>query len=108
MNTFRRIPRYMVKALAAGAVMVAAALPMAVATEAGAATTPGTISAVSVTGTTVVQGRLPEHHRQQRHATRRIGGRLLRFGIGDSLGHHVAERNDQFRSYDGNQHCGWK
>jgi len=37
MNTFRRIPRYMAKALAAGAVLVAATLPLAVATEAGAA-----------------------------------------------------------------------
>ena len=40
MNTFRRIPRYMVKALAAGAVLVAATLPLAVATEAGAAAVP--------------------------------------------------------------------
>jgi hypothetical protein len=38
MNTSRRIPRIMVKALAAGAVLVAAALPLAMVTEAGAAT----------------------------------------------------------------------
>jgi hypothetical protein len=38
MNTSRRIPRIMVKALAAGAVLVAAALPLAIATAAGAAT----------------------------------------------------------------------
>jgi hypothetical protein len=38
MNTSRRIPRIMVKALAAGAVLVAAALPLAIATDAGAAT----------------------------------------------------------------------
>jgi hypothetical protein len=37
MNTLRRIPRHMVKALAAGAVLVAAALPMAFASVAGAA-----------------------------------------------------------------------
>jgi len=40
MNTFRRIPRYAAKALAAGAVLVAAVLPLAVATEAGAAAIP--------------------------------------------------------------------
>jgi hypothetical protein len=38
MNTSRRIPRQLAKALAAGAVMIAAALPLAIATEAGAAT----------------------------------------------------------------------
>jgi hypothetical protein len=38
MNTSRRIPRHLVKALAAGAVLVATALPMAFATVAGAAT----------------------------------------------------------------------
>jgi hypothetical protein len=38
MNTSRRIPRIMVKALAAGAVLVAAALPLAIATAAGAST----------------------------------------------------------------------
>ena len=40
MNTLRRIPRHMVKALAAGAVLIAAALPLAVASTAGAATVP--------------------------------------------------------------------
>lgn len=40
MNTLRRISRHMVKAAAAGAVLVAAALPIAVATEAGAAPVP--------------------------------------------------------------------
>ena len=39
MNTLRRISRHMVKAVAAGAVMVAAALPVAFATTAGAAST---------------------------------------------------------------------
>jgi hypothetical protein len=37
MNTLRRIPRHMVKALAAGAVLIAAALPLAIATTASAA-----------------------------------------------------------------------
>jgi hypothetical protein len=40
-NTLRRIPRHGVKALAAGAVLIAAALPLAVASSAGAATTLG-------------------------------------------------------------------
>jgi hypothetical protein len=40
MNTSRRIPRVMVKALAAGAVLIAAALPMAFASAASAATAP--------------------------------------------------------------------
>ena len=40
MNTLRRIPRHMVKALAAGAVLIAATLPLAVASTAGAATVP--------------------------------------------------------------------
>jgi len=40
MNTLRLLPRHMVKALAAGTVLVAAALPMALATEAGAVTPP--------------------------------------------------------------------
>ena len=39
MNTLRRISRHMVKAVSAGAVMVAAALPVAFATTAGAAST---------------------------------------------------------------------
>jgi hypothetical protein len=39
-DTLRLIPRHMVKALAAGAVLVAAALPLAVASGAGAATAP--------------------------------------------------------------------
>ena len=39
MNTLRRIPRHMVRALAAGAVLVAAALPMAMASVASAAGT---------------------------------------------------------------------
>ncbi len=39
MNTSRRIPRQLVKALAAGAVLIAAALPLAIATAAGAAAT---------------------------------------------------------------------
>src|SRR5664280_407792 len=37
MNTLRRIPRHLVKALAAGALLAAAALPMAIAGTAGAA-----------------------------------------------------------------------
>lgn len=45
MNTLRWIPRSMVKALAAGAVLVAAVLPLAIATEAGAA--------VSASGATI-------------------------------------------------------
>jgi hypothetical protein len=40
MNTLRRISRHMAKAVAAGAVLVAAALPIAVATEASAAAIP--------------------------------------------------------------------
>jgi hypothetical protein len=40
MNTLRRIPRYIVKALAAGAVLIAATLPLAAATEASAAGVP--------------------------------------------------------------------
>lgn len=40
MNTLRRAPRIMVKAVAAGAMLVAATLPLAIATEAGAATIP--------------------------------------------------------------------
>ena len=40
MNTLRRAPKFMVKAAAAGAMLVAATLPLAVATEAGAATPP--------------------------------------------------------------------
>ena len=51
MNTLRRIPRHMVKALAAGAVLVAAALPMALAGVASAAgTDPVTGVAFSITG----------------------------------------------------------
>src|ERR1700734_2102018 len=38
MNNQRRIPRLLVKALASGAVLVAAALPLAIASAAGAAT----------------------------------------------------------------------
>ena len=44
MNNPRRIHRYLVKALAAGALLAAAALPMAVATAAGAADTVSTIT----------------------------------------------------------------
>ena len=51
MNTLRRIPRHMVKALAAGAVMVAAALPLAAATTAGAAAPPIVLTAATVTFT---------------------------------------------------------
>ena len=40
MNTLRRIPRLLTKAVAAGAVLVAAAVPMAIAGTAGAATAP--------------------------------------------------------------------
>jgi hypothetical protein len=47
MNTLRRIPRHMVKALAAGAVMLAAALPLAAATEASAAGTPAALASVT-------------------------------------------------------------
>ncbi len=46
MNTLRRVTRHMVKAVAAGAVLVAAGLPVAMAGTAGAATSP-TITAVS-------------------------------------------------------------
>ena len=42
-NTLRRLPRHGVKALAAGAILIAAALPLAVATSAGA----GTLGAVN-------------------------------------------------------------
>jgi len=45
MNNPRRIQRHLVKALAAGALLAAAALPMAIATAAGAAT-PATITSV--------------------------------------------------------------
>ncbi len=51
MNTSRRIPRQLVKALAAGAVLVAAALPLAIATTAGAASAWTTV-AFSVHGAT--------------------------------------------------------
>jgi hypothetical protein len=50
MNTLRRIPRHMVKALAAGAVLIAAALPMAFATAASAASPP-VVTGAFVTGT---------------------------------------------------------
>ena len=50
MNTLRRIPRHMVKALAAGAVLIAAALPMAFATAASAASPP-VVTGVFVTNT---------------------------------------------------------
>src|ERR1039458_2163372 len=49
MNTLRRIPRHMVKALAAGAVLIAAALPMAFATAASAASPP-VVTGAFVTG----------------------------------------------------------
>ena len=45
-NTLRRLPRHGVKALAAGAVLIAAALPLAVASSAGAAPTPPTLTGV--------------------------------------------------------------
>jgi hypothetical protein len=48
MNTSRRIPRQLVKALAAGAVVLAAALPMAFASAASAATAPS-LTGASVT-----------------------------------------------------------
>jgi len=51
MNTSRRIPRQMVKALAAGAVIIAAALPMVIASAAGAASAWTTV-AFSVHGAT--------------------------------------------------------
>jgi len=37
-NTLRRLPRHGAKALAAGAILIAATLPLAMATDAGAAT----------------------------------------------------------------------
>lgn len=51
MNTSRRIPRQLVKALAAGAVLIAAALPLAIASAAGAASAWTTV-AFSVHGGT--------------------------------------------------------
>jgi hypothetical protein len=48
MNNPRRIQRHLVKALAAGALLAAAALPMAIATVAGAVTAP-TISSIAFT-----------------------------------------------------------
>jgi large repetitive protein len=49
MNNPRRIQRHLVKALAAGALLAAAALPMAIASVAGAAPTPPVLSTVSFT-----------------------------------------------------------
>ena len=48
MNNPRRIQRHLVKALAAGALLAAAALPMAIATAAGAVTTP-TVTSLAFT-----------------------------------------------------------
>ena len=53
-NTLRRLPRHGVKALAAGAVLIAAALPLAVASVAGA-TTPG-ISSINICTSTSCHG----------------------------------------------------
>jgi hypothetical protein len=55
MNTLRRIPRHMVKALAAGAVLIAAALPMAFASAASAAAAP-VITGAFVTGSNLTTG----------------------------------------------------
>jgi len=52
-NTLRRLPRHGVKALAAGAVLIAAALPLAVASVAGAATS---ISSATVVVNTALDG----------------------------------------------------
>jgi hypothetical protein len=52
-NTLRRLPRHGVKALAAGAVLIAAALPLAVASVAGAA---GSISSISICTTSGCNG----------------------------------------------------
>jgi len=52
MNNPRRIQRHLVKALAAGALLAAAALPLAFATEAGAATAP-TLTSAYVQGTAI-------------------------------------------------------
>ena len=46
MSVFNRIPRYLVRALSAGAMVVAAVLPLAAAGTAGAATTPATLSSL--------------------------------------------------------------
>jgi len=59
MNNPRRIQRHLVKALAAGALLAAAALPMAIATAASAAATPSLTSITftpSGTGNTIAQG----------------------------------------------------
>lgn len=56
MNTLRRIPRPMVKAFAAGAVVLAAALPMAFASAAGAATAPSLSAATASYATTLAAG----------------------------------------------------
>jgi len=59
MNNPRRIQRHLVKALAAGALLAAAALPLAVATAASAAATPSLTSITftpSGTGNTIAQG----------------------------------------------------
>jgi len=57
MNTSRRIPRQLVKALAAGAVLFAAALPMVVASAAGAATlTTATFTPHGATANTIGTG----------------------------------------------------
>jgi hypothetical protein len=49
MNNPRRIQRHLVKALAAGALLAAAALPLAIATEAGALTTTPTLTSIAFT-----------------------------------------------------------
>ncbi len=51
MRGIQRIPRLAVRAIASGAVMVAAALPLAAAGTAGAATTPATLSSAYVLST---------------------------------------------------------
>jgi hypothetical protein len=56
MNTLRRIPRPMVKAFAAGAVVLAAALPMAFASAAGAATAPSLSAATASFDTALAAG----------------------------------------------------
>jgi len=54
-NTLRRMPRHGVKALAAGALLIAAALPLAVASSAGATTAP-TLSSVQAFATAAGTG----------------------------------------------------
>jgi len=79
-NTLRRIPRHGVKALAAGAVLIAAALPLAVASVAGAAT--------SLSGATVVVNTADDGGNGSQNATANFGtggsGRITVTGITDA------------------------